>query len=673
MPNLNTLVFVDTSVLLRDPDILTRIPDNGGYPVITKTVLDEIDHTKDNSKNEEAVKAARAFNRNIDHSKPHKMSVTPTGISLVGGDNITVLKYKDTAIYILEKMKFEVAEGRRVNNDLRIILTAKAYGGIVITTDNGWKTIGVSEGVEVHIWDGGVNNVRGNQENKSRRINHSDKQYTTRGSSNIKNGNEDSRSKNHIKFAVGTKAIPVGAALQIQYTPKINETVLGCDSGQQFTLLSEISRGGEGVIYSTQVTSHVVKIYLDKKLTQDKLDKISLIIKSKVNIKNVCFPVELLKNSKGEIVGYLMPKAEGKTLQSQIMTKPSLLRNFPKWEKSDVVKVCMRIVETIRELHNANVIIGDINPNNILLTKSGDVYFVDTDSFQIENYPCPVGTVNFTAPEIQGERFPEFLRTKENEIFAIATLIFMILMPGKPPYSRQNGEDQGTNIKNSKFPYAFSKNGENGEKINYPYDEAPEGPWRNIWSNLAYVIKEYFFSVFREQKRPSLEELIKALSNYHSMLLKGHTSNDIFPDTLKIMDAIEVPCIKCGKPHKTGEAYYKKMLSKGKKGSMCQDCINEIKAQKIFNQKGGELSSTSNNRPSSISSLGQQLGYPQYGTQAQRPLFTRAGNASGQHQHLASNQQSTYNSYPNKTKVNNAKSSSSLLDWVFNIFKGNKP
>jgi serine/threonine protein kinase len=336
----------------------------------------------------------------------------------------------------------------------------------------------------------------------------------------------------------------------------------------------------------------------------------------------------------------------------------------------------MRIVETIRYLHNANVIIGDINPNNILLTKTGDVYFVDTDSFQIENYPCPVGTVNFTAPEIQGERFPEFLRTKENEIFAIATLIFMILMPGKPPYSRQNGEDQGTNIKTSKFPYAFSKNGENGEKINYPYDEAPEGPWRNIWSNLAYVMKDYFFSVFREQKRPSLEELINALNNYHSILLKGHANNDTFPDTLKIIDAIDVPCVKCGKIHKTGEAHYKKLLSKGKKGSMCQDCINEIKAQKIFNQKGSESDNNinmNNNRTSSKSSLGLQLGYPQYGTQALRPLFTRAGNASGQDQHLASNQQSTYNPNQKKTKVNNANSSSSLLDWVFNIFKGNKP
>lgn len=667
------MVFVDTSVLLRDPDILTRIPANGGYPVITKTVLDEIDYTKDNSSNEDAVKAARAFNRNIDHSEPHRMSVTPTGVPLVGSDNITVLKYKKTTIYILEKMKFDVAEGRRINNDLRIILTAKAYGGIVITTDNGWKTIGASEGVEVHIWQGSGNNVNTNQENKVRHNKQVKNNATHHNRFNVKNGNESRSSTNLIKFAVGTQAIPVGKIIPIKYPPKMNETVLGCDSGQQLTLISEVSSGGEGVIYNIQVPSHVVKIYHSDRLTQDKLDKISLIIKSKISIKNVCFPVQLLKNSHGEIVGYLMTKAEGKTLQSQIMTKPSLLRNFPHWKKSDVVQVCMRIVETIRELHEANVIIGDINPNNILLTKSGDVYFVDTDSFQIENYPCPVGTVNFTAPEIQGKRFPEFLRTKENEIFAIATLIFMILMPGKPPYSRQNGEDQGKNIKNSKFPYAFSKNGANGEKINYPYDEAPEGPWRNIWSNLAYVVKEYFFYVFREQKRPSLEQLIDVLANYHSILLKGHVNNEVFPDTLKIKDAIEVSCIKCGKPHKIGEEHYKKLLSKGKTGSMCQICINEIKAKRIFEQKEHGSNNASYNRSSPKSSLGQQLGYQSYGSQTKKPSFTRASNTNSTSSHHVNNQQKTYNSYQQKSKVNNAHSSSSLIGWIISLFGGNKP
>lgn len=86
-------------------------------------------------------------------------------------------------------------------------------------------------------------------------------------------------------------------------------------------------------------------------------------------------------------------------------------------------------------LHERNIILGDINPANILVVSPKEVYFVDTDSYQIENFPCPVGTDNFTAREIQGKNYAEFLHMMGNEYFALATLLFMIIVPGKPPYS----------------------------------------------------------------------------------------------------------------------------------------------------------------------------------------------------------------------------------------------
>lgn len=97
--------------------------------------------------------------------------------------------------------------------------------------------------------------------------------------------------------------------------------------------------------------------------------------------------------------------------------------------------LCITILKKLKYLHDRNVILGDINPNNILVVSPTEVYFVDTDSYQIEGFPCPVGTINFTAPEIQRKDFSTFLRTIGNERFAVATLLFMIMLPGKPPYS----------------------------------------------------------------------------------------------------------------------------------------------------------------------------------------------------------------------------------------------
>ena len=38
-----------------------------------------------------------------------------------------------------------------------------------------------------------------------------------------------------------------------------------------------------------------------------------------------------------------------------------------------------------------------------------------------------------------------------NENFAVATLLFMIMLPGKPPYSQQGGEDPVSNIMKMNF------------------------------------------------------------------------------------------------------------------------------------------------------------------------------------------------------------------------------
>lgn len=667
MVNNSKLVFVDTSVLLRDPDILVRIPTNGGYPVITKTVLDEIDYTKDNSENEDAVKAARAFNRSIDHSNPYRISTTPTGVALTGGDNITVLKYKDTDIFILEKMRFEVAQGRRINNDLRIILTAKHYGGIVITTDQGWKTLGTSEGVEVHLWAGG-----GEKNKASRKAqNHSPKPKIN---NNQTRNQSKSASNNIFVFREGTKVIPVGESIRIKHIPTEGDAVLGVTSGAKLTLVKEVSSGGEGTIFTTNDPKLVAKIYHQEKLTRDKLEKIELIVNSKINFRNVCFPIETIKNSSNEIVGYVMPKAEGKTLQSQIMTKPALLRNFPQWKKTDVVDVCLRIVKTIRTLHNANIIIGDINPNNILLTPKGEVYFVDTDSYQIEDYPCPVGTVNFSAPEIQGKSYPTFLRTKDHEIFAIATLIFMILLPGKPPYSRQNGEDQGTNIRNQKFPYAFTLK-ENGVDVSYPYDEAPEGPWRNLWSNLSYMVKEYFFNVFKLNKRVQLHKLIKALENYHNALHEGHITNDLFPDSVKIKDGVDVPCAKCGKTHKASKAKLDDLKQQGK-GSICPDCRKASKdnqiMQKINQINGGVRTDKIRDSRTVVSGKPTFKGTTGNSTRSviKQPNFIRAGQqqASPASHNKNSNQQPFQPVLPKK-QTTSTNSNQGFFGWIASLFK----
>ncbi len=370
-------------------------------------------------------------------------------------------------------------------------------------------------------------------------------------------------------------------------------------------LESKIAEGGEGIIYSTN-TPYVAKIYKRESLTKRRYEKIRLMLSKKIKYEGICYPVEELYNSNKEFVGFLMPKAKGKELQKSIFIKPLFLKTFPSWKKRDTVELCITILKKIKYLHDRNIIMGDINPSNIMIVSPKEVYFVDTDSYQIEDFPCPVGTNNYTAPEIQRKHFSDFLRTMGNENFAVATLLFMIMLPGKPPYSQQGGEDPINNIINMDFSYPF---GDNSNK------KTPDGPWRFIWSHLTYELKGAFYNTFRkggehstEDTRLSADEWLSIFSNYLELLDSGKygqqdkMSEELFPTRHKMNTKVDyITCKMCKKdvpeyqcqngicPEclNKGEIYrckrcrkeilytnYQKYVKKGKPFDLCPECFD---------------------------------------------------------------------------------------------------
>jgi hypothetical protein len=235
----------------------------------------------------------------------------------------------------------------------------------------------------------------------------------------------------------------------------------------------------------------------------------------------ICWPSSLVLDQDKLFRGYVMARASGKPLAHGLFIPKSWLDEKPAWNRRHSVKLAINILERIRYLHQLKVLLGDINPLNILTKDENTIYFVDSDSYQIEGFPCPVGTVNFTAPEIQGVDFRTFLRKPGHELFAVATLLFMILMPGKTPYSHQGGESGYLNIQEMHFPYPFGENHADG---------APLGPWRFCWSHLTFGIKEAFHRSFhrdrKQEPRVTLDEWLILLRDYKKLLdLPNHAFN----------------------------------------------------------------------------------------------------------------------------------------------------
>lgn len=372
--------------------------------------------------------------------------------------------------------------------------------------------------------------------------------------------------KPHEKFTLGTRVITKQEnVMTVTRIPEISENVYSEKYGN-LRLKEEIGSGGEGKIFLAS-NGMVCKIYKKERITHERYYKLKRMLEIPIDKKGVCWPKDILTNSSNEFIGYIMDAAEGKPMQTSIFLRPVLNKNFPGWTRKDLVQLAITILNKIIYLHERNIIIGDINPMNILIKNEKEVYFVDTDSYQIEDYPCPVGTINFTAPELQGEKFPTFLRSFQHEYFAVNTLIFMLMLPGQPPYSHQGGGTPGENIKQMGFPYPLGEQGKG---------TVPDGSWKYVWSHLLYDLKQSLFNTFTGKNRATPEQLRDTLVKYRQTISKGHLSDELFPDSMKIPPGMEAVLLctdsMCKNPHVKVHIEHKKKVESRGSTYVCDKC-----------------------------------------------------------------------------------------------------
>lgn len=304
----------------------------------------------------------------------------------------------------------------------------------------------------------------------------------------------------------------------------------------------KLGDGGEGIVYAVSDT-HVVKIFFKDTLTRHRQEKIKLLASRGIDVEGICFPQAVVTNLNGDFVGYLMPKAKGREFSRTIFSKRKFQREFPAWTKADLVDVCISFLEKVSYLHSLNIILGDINQKNLLVDPEKDVWIIDADSWQLEGYPCPVGWDMFSAPEIIGKRYP--LRTIEDERFAVATMLFMILITGVHPYMRTGVDgDIVPLIKEGNFAFQYK------ERSN---QDQPRGASKYMWSHIEPGLKGLFWHTFhrdgdRYASRPTDDEWLRAFRRYRQELGTSQNfdpmSNDVYPTRFKAMDA-DTPIYEC--------------------------------------------------------------------------------------------------------------------------------
>lgn len=298
------------------------------------------------------------------------------------------------------------------------------------------------------------------------------------------------------------------------------------------------------ITFSTDKEGVWAKIFLPTALNTFLYEKTKRMLSQKIVFKGLCWPIDILTNEQGVFVGTLVPPSKGEPLQLAVFKQAKLQRYFPNWNKIDLCDLTLTILRIIQYLHSKNILLGCINPAAIRVASKDEVYFLDTDNYQIEGFPTLVYNTSFTPPELLGRKI--YLCGKENENYAVAMIVFMLMMTGKTPYTLGHQTTVEEAIKKRQFPFPCG---------NVHGNHALPGMWRFMWSHLT-PLKELFYNTFQKggkfddpASRKSVDNWIVTIKYFRKELENPSDpeSLKIYPKTFKRKKGEEFyQCKKCG-------------------------------------------------------------------------------------------------------------------------------
>ncbi|MEH2123115.1 helix-hairpin-helix domain-containing protein [Nostoc sp.] len=223
-------------------------------------------------------------------------------------------------------------------------------------------------------------------------------------------------------------------------------TVLTCAStGKSITLLGEpIADSGEGKVWRTNHNGYLAKIYHSQ--TPERVQKLAVMIahrpkepNSHLNHISFAWPKSVLKDAQGDCVGFLMPeiKEAKELIDVYNPSKRKALKLDIDWRFLHTT--ALNIASIIEAIHISGYILGDIKQQNILVNDRALPSIIDTDSFQVRNpvngkiYRCPVGSPDYTPPELIDKDFFSIDQTEVHDRFRLAVIIYQLLF-GETPF-----------------------------------------------------------------------------------------------------------------------------------------------------------------------------------------------------------------------------------------------
>ena len=287
-----------------------------------------------------------------------------------------------------------------------------------------------------------------------------------------------------------------------------------------------LGSGGEGAVYSLR--SHpdlVAKIYHSNRRTDEVINKLDVMINYPPRTEDdqtghlfVAWPRHLVYDAASDVIGFLMPKVDKSHSLFEYYNPALRHRYAPQVHYANLCSVAKSLATALDRLHGSGYVIGDINESNAYITENEHVTLIDSDSFQITDYQttpptiyrCVVGKPEYTPPELQNVSFSQVDRNIHHDRFALAVVIYQLLMEGTHPFRGIYTGPGEKPLVESCISNGFFLHGANGR--------TPLRPVRTAvgWNTLHEDIRALFRKCFDDghsdpQARPSPRDWVDAL------------------------------------------------------------------------------------------------------------------------------------------------------------------
>jgi DNA-binding helix-hairpin-helix protein with protein kinase domain len=147
------------------------------------------------------------------------------------------------------------------------------------------------------------------------------------------------------------------------------------------------------------------------------------------------WPETLISDSEGTVLGYAMRRISDKPL-STLFEHRARLTEFPDKDWKFLLTVANNLAQTVRILHDYEIVIGDLAPSNVYVTPTGLVSLLDCDSLQFshdgEVFPCETLTLDYSAPQLVAAGAGP--KSSATDRYSLAILVCQLLLVGEHPF-----------------------------------------------------------------------------------------------------------------------------------------------------------------------------------------------------------------------------------------------